>query len=158
MPAKAKKIISINFVESHPIEARLGEYLRLQRDVAGVEIKDLILAAVGNYYDPLAIAADPNSSPEEIESALIDAVLNLTNQRNRLIAHCERHGVILQSDCKTLLGVGNFSSVHVRPVQNLKTQKKTPIVIKDEEGEEEGYNPQNDVDDDLDLLRKTRSK
>jgi hypothetical protein len=133
MPAKAKKIISINLVESHPVEARLGEYLRLQRDTAGVDIKNLVLAAVGNYYDPLAIAADPNSSHQEIESALIDAVLNLTNQRNRLIAHCEKYGVNLQSDCKSLLCGGNFNSVQEQPAPKLKTPKKTPIAIDEED-------------------------
>lgn len=137
MPAQAKKIISINFVESNPAEKRLGEYLRLQRDLAGVEIKDLIMAAVRSYYDPLAIAADPTSSSQTIESALIDAVLNLTHQRNRLIAICESHGVNLRSDCKSILGGGDFSSVQAHTVPNPQLQKQTPLAVEDEDEEDD---------------------
>jgi hypothetical protein len=132
MSAKAKKIISINLVESNPIEKRLGEYLRLQRDVSGVEIKDLIMAAVRSYYDPLAIAADPNSSSAAIEAALIDSVLDLTHQRNRLISILESHGVNLRADCKSLLGVGDFSSV-----PNPLLQKQAPLAIDVEVEDEE---------------------
>ena len=148
MISKAKKIISINLVDSHPVEKRLGEYLRSQRDSAGEEIKDLVLAAVGSFYDPLAIASDPNSSPLEIETALIDAVLALTNQRNRLIAHCQsKYGINLSADCKSMLGLQVLQTpVSLAPTQ--QTISQPAPLAKQEVSSLDSLNDDDDDDDD----------
>ena len=144
MIAKAKKIISINLVDSHPVETRLGEYLRFQRDSAGKEIKDLVLVAVGSFYDPLAIGLDPSSSPLEIEAALIDAVFALTDQRNRLIVHCQsKYGIHLSADCKSMLGLGVLQTPALAaPTQQITSQ---PVALAKQE-----VSPPDSLDDDED--------
>jgi len=148
MAATAKKIISINLVDSHPTQARLGEYLRSQRDTAGAEIKDLVLAAVGSYYDPLAIGDNPNSTPQQIEAALIDAVFALTDRRNRLLAHCEcKYGVRLSADCKLLLGLGsNLQAPTVEQLPKKSLNKTLDVAVANDEDEVDEADDEDDND------------
>ena len=71
------------------------------------------------------------------QAVRIDAVLNLTHQRNRLIAICESHGVNLRSDCKSILRREDFSSVQARTVPNPQLQKQTPLAVEDENEEDD---------------------
>lgn len=138
---RAKKIISINLVESNLVEKRIGKYLKWQRDEVGIEIKTLIMDALQGYYNPLAIAID-RGSLAEIESALIESTLSLDHQRNWLIAISETYGVNLRSDCKAILGLGDLHTDRESTVPKPLLQKPTPSAVEvdvEDENQEDDF-------------------
>jgi hypothetical protein len=103
---RAKKIVSVNFVESNPMEVRLAGYLKAARDKTGEEVKERVMMATGSFFNPIAIGEDPNSSTEDIEEALINSLINLSGQMSRLISYCgNKHGIHLSSESWRLLGL-----------------------------------------------------
>jgi hypothetical protein len=95
-PDRTKSVINISFLESNPQEARIANYLKVVKETVGIEVKPQIIRAVTAFFDTYAIGEDPNSSPEQVEEAFVNALNSLSSELSNLDAYCRiRHGIDL---------------------------------------------------------------
>ncbi len=149
---KAKRLLTVEFLDSDPIERRLSNYLKSTNNA-----KAKVVTTAQAHLDSIALSEDPSISDEDVELAALDSIQSLWSQMNYIVDyHRIKRKIQLTPESLKRFGLGPIvleSMASPVPSQlSVPTRRSTASVEADENRESASNTIDDDDDDDDDVV------